>query len=491
LIRPGFTQRFAAAVVGFIAAAAGCASQDGARVVAPAPAAAPRGAASPRPAPPWLREIQDEVEALRERPFLRPVPYEAQTRESFREYVRGELAHDLPPQKAADASKALVALGFVPEGFDVGAAMERAMVTQVLAYYDTKLRAFRVIGASRGTDGSPPARGVVAHELTHALADQHFDLEAYGGEKAGDALDDDEKLARRCVVEGEATFLMNALELATGRGGQVHLGPLAVAGLRMAVAMTSAAEPATLVALTRAGQDPAKMDDDAREELDALTKLPLVVTMPMVEPYLKGASLVSDVWGAGGWAAVDGLFKHAPQSTEQVLHPGQKLLAGRDVPIRVRLPAQPPPLPGPPGATRLVESNVFGELGWRIYFKTWHLGDADTAAAGWGGDRYWVWERGRRVVTVLATTWDGEAEAARFAAAYEGTLSHRFPRAVAGQLTEGKGEGLRVLVAPGRSIVVERRGRDVDVIDGADDAERASLRAALAAATRTPAGDHR
>jgi hypothetical protein len=51
--------------------------------------------------------------------------------------------------------------------------MEQAMVTQVAAYYDTDTRAFRVIGAG-GPDGPPPERGVVAHELTHALADQHF-----------------------------------------------------------------------------------------------------------------------------------------------------------------------------------------------------------------------------------------------------------------------------------------------------------------------------
>ena len=121
------------------AGASGCAGRQGAGRSASPPGAPARAAApaAAQPAPPWLREIQAEVETLRERPFLRAVPYAAQTRDSFHDYVRGELAHELPAQKSADESRALVALGFVPEGFQLRDAMEQAMVTQVAAYYDT------------------------------------------------------------------------------------------------------------------------------------------------------------------------------------------------------------------------------------------------------------------------------------------------------------------------------------------------------------------
>jgi hypothetical protein len=278
---------------------------------------------------------------------------------------------------------------------------------------------------------------------------------------------------------------MSALGLATGRGKAVRLGPLAVAGLRLSLAVTSAADLVAILAMTRDGVEASTLDPATREELEALTKLPLVVTMTMIEPYFKGAALVSEAWGRGGWPAVDGLFRRAPESTEQVLHPKEKLFDERDPPVRVRLPAQPPPLPGPSSATRLVDSNVMGELGWRIYFTTWKADDPEGTAAGWGGDRYWVWERGRRTVTVIATTWDSEAEAAQFAAAFEGTLVERFPRAVAGRGGEGAA-GLAVAAEVGRTIIVERRGRDVDVIDGADETERASLRTALVAAARAP-----
>jgi hypothetical protein len=420
------------------------------------------------------------------------VPAERQTREGFRAYVRGELARELPPAKAADQARALIALGLAPAGFDLRAATEEALVTQVAAYYDTKARSFRVVESKRGHEASGDAKWdsvVVAHELTHALQDQRFDLETFHGERAQLlGLDDDEQLARRFVVEGEATFLMLAHALGGGRGEAIRLGPFAVAGLRMTLAMLSAADLVDLLALSHQGRGSDQVDPEARAELEAIARLPLYLTLTMNEPYFKGAQLVSDVWAQGGWPAVDGLFRSPPQSTEQALHPREKLMGERDVPVRVRLPAQPPPLPPARGAPRLLETNVLGELGWRIYFKTWKVEGGDEAAAGWGGDRFWVWERAGRAVAVMATTWDDEAEAKQFADAYERSFVERFPRVSSG----ADERGARVLrISSSRAVIVERNGRDVDVIDGADPEDLPSLRAALRGASRELAGSGR
>ncbi len=469
--------------------AVGCARVPPPAITAPAsapPAAKPRSDAE-RAEAARLLAIETELAALRGRPFLKPVPYERQTRETFRAYVRAELARELGPAKAADHGRALVALGLAPEGFDLRASIEEALVTQVAAYYDTKTRAFHVLETTRPKDDAKWDAIIVAHELTHALQDQHFDLEAYHGEKAKVLdLDDDEDLARRFVVEGEATFLMFAHALGSGVGEEIRLGPFAVAGLRMTLAMLSAADLVEVLAMSHKGRAAKDLDADTRAELEAVARLPLYVTLTMNEPYFKGAELVSDAWASGGWPAVDGLFRHPPQSTEQALHPREKLLATRDAPVRVRLPAQPPPLPPAGGAPRLLETNVLGELGWRIYFKTWAVPAGDAAAAGWGGDRFWVWERGGRVVTLVATTWDDETEARDFVAAYEASLAARFPKGTVGA-SGGAGEGLLLRAPGGRELVVERHGRDVDVIDGARGEELASLRAALRAATREAA----
>ena len=463
-----------------------------ARACGPAPPRAPTSPPSlvaPRAAsaagPPWLREVETEVATLRGLPFLREVPYAQETREDFRVYVRGELARDYGGGKGANESRALSALGFVPTGFDLPRALEDALVSEVAAFIYTRRRDFRVLDTEPARAGSDEIgdRAVVAHELTHALQDQHFGLDVFEGEHPVDlGLDDDEKLARRCVDAGEATFVMFAHAFASGRGADIALGPFAVASVRMTLAALGAADTTALLGVMRAG--PGELDGETRRELETLDRLPPWVMLPLIEPYFRGAALVSEVWGRGGWPAVDRLYRSPPRSTEQVLHPTQKLLDAADAPVRIRLLAAPPPLP-PGRDTRLVETNVLGELGWRIYFVTWHVAAGDRAAAGWGGDRFWVWERGRRVVTAIATTWDTEADADEFAAAYEETLASRFPRAVA----SGSADAIVIAQAGGPTIEVARHGRDVDVIDGANEADRASLRRALRAAERRAAPD--
>jgi hypothetical protein len=205
--------------------------------------------------------------------------------------------------------------------------------------------------------------------------------------------------------------------------------------------------------------------------------------MSLVEPYMKGALFVSEVWGQGGWPAVGALYREPPASSEQVLHPREKFLDQRDPPVHIRfLPGHEPLRGRAPVAT-----DVNGELGFRGYFKTWSDPDYATDAAGWGGDRYWLWDRpGGGLLALMATRWDGEAEAERFRAAYLRSLGARFP-------AEGLGSGIdgdvRLRRPDGTLIVVAARGRDVDVIDGARPAQVRGLLAALAAAERTPAGN--
>ena len=441
----------------------------------PAPPPAPPVRADDTPA--WQRRIQAEVSALRGLPFKRPVRYGVQTRQAFRGFVREELEREMPQAQRAGLSKSYAQMGFVAEGFDLAQALEEALTTQVAAYYDPRRRALWVLGGSRPpTAASAPGDEVIAHELQHALQDQHFDLVEFdGGEGNARGLDEDERSARHFVAEGEAMFVMLAWQMGSGAGGEKRLGPLAVAGLRMTVTMLAAADLTELFAVFRQGSAAAGLSAENRADLEALANLPPVIAIPLVEPYLKGALLVSEVWGRGGWPAVDDLFRHPPASTEEALHP-DRFLAHRDPPVHIRAPASPPPLlQGKPLA-----SEVLGELGWRIYFKTCQQPGGEQAAAGWGGDRYWSWLLHGKPVVLTATRWDSEAEAREFFAAYEASLARRFPRVRVAHT----GGGVRLPRPGGGSIVVERRGLDVDIVDGAEAADLPVLQQFLRAATR-------
>ena len=292
----------------------------------------------------------------------------------------------MSPARNEGLSHAYADLGLVPQGFDLATALEEALTTQVAAYYDPHSKEFRVVGGGRGKDVDEI---IVAHELTHALDDQHFDLETFGGgEDNRLGLSEDERTARQFVTEGEATFMMLAWRSASGEGRGKRLGPLGVAGVRMAVALLGAADPIELLASARGGRSVAELSPEDRGEIEQMTKLPPVISLPLIEPYFKGAALVSEVWGRGGWDAVADLYRHPPASTEQILHLHEKFFDRRDPPILMRLPAGRLVLGGPPIAT-----DVLGELGLRAYFKSWNLPSAEAAAAGWGGDRFWVWKR--------------------------------------------------------------------------------------------------
>ena len=460
-----------------LAVATGCASR------ASAPAAAPGSTSSAATAaaagdPAWIADLETELTALRGLPFKWRVPFGTETKAAFRAKVRQDLTRELPSSKSADVSRSYVALGFAERGFDLSSAMEEALATQVAAYYDPERRAFRVIETDGAID-DPKRAAVVSHELVHALQDQYFDLQRFSGDRDGAGLDDDQKLARRFVIEGEATFLMMAHGLGNGPPSERRLGSWAVAGLRMETRMLSAMDMLDLAASLRQGSSAEKLDPEARAELEALAKLPVVVTLPLFEPYFKGAEMISEIWAAGGWPAVDALFRDPPDSTEQALHPAEKLLGHRDPPVRMRLA---PDAAGPVPTARSLGSEVVGELGWRVYFKTWRLPDPESAASGWGGDRYWSWAVGERTLTLTATTWDTPADAEKFFAAYEVTLANRFPRTTP---RAWGASGLRLEGPDGLLVALVRRGSDVDLVTGARPTELAAAERILESVKRT------
>ena len=100
------------------------------------------------------------------------------------------------------------------------------------------------------------------------------------------------------------------------------------------------------------------------------------------------------------------------------------------------------------------------------------------AAAGWDGDRYAVFERpGGALGLVWGSTWDTEADAREFAAAYA-----RFQTRKLGPSIPEPGAFPDALRRPHAGVVyaVERRGQDVAIVEGFDvDATDALLESAF------------
>jgi hypothetical protein len=400
-----------------------------------------------------VAKIEPEVARLRHLGFERAVPTRYQKPDEFRAFVRREIAKDLPPARSRDLTQALAHLGFLTHATDLAGVEEQAMTTQAGAYYDPAAKAFFVVMV--------PSSDLLldtmsAHELTHALQDQHFDLAKYL--PSDTSLDDDAAMARRFVVEGDATFVMLLYAVRSMLGDDISGPTLAV--LRDQIKTLASQDIASLEAQVK--QQSAMfgaMDSEIQKSIDAMDDIPPAVLVPLLDSYMKGALVALTAYEHGGWPAVDALYRDPPSSTEQVLHPATKLYP-RDRPHKVALPRSSDPE---------LANNVLGELQWRIYFDLWKSPRASEASEGWAGDRYSVTRRSDgRLIGWIATRWDTPVDARQFADAYIASLAARFPGAHPDN-PEGHPAG-GIARSDGGKVFVRAAGDRVFIVDGADDA---------------------
>jgi hypothetical protein len=234
---------------------------------------------------------------------------------------------------------------------------------------------------------------VMVHELTHALQDQSFDLHRLADPNPMS----DSGMARKALVEGDATLTMLDYNF--------RMGLESLPGLE-----------AVLAGLMR---DPRKMIEETPDLPGArqMMAAPPWIRDTLLFSYLQGAAFCMDVKTRGGQTLLDYAFRtDPPRSTEQILHP-EKWYGRRDDPVVLHLPDLRKELPG----YRKAAEGTLGELSLRIYLRE-SLQDADwatAAAAGWGGDRFAVYEKGGGRVVAWVSEWDNGLEAGQFRNALE------------------------------------------------------------------------
>jgi hypothetical protein len=187
----------------------------------------------------------------------------------------------------------------------------------------------------------------------------------------------------------------------------------------------------------------------------AIKNAPPIITESMIFPYFKGMVFCAKLTNTGGWSALDQVYKSPPLSTEQVLHP-EKYQLHPDLPMSIDLGT----LKAGDG-WKEVGRNVLGEMQLGVMLRR-HSGK--TAAPGWDGDRYAVFEgpKGELALAWLST-WDSEQDAREFQQAYVTYQGSKVdglgmpPRPIPDAVWRKLGDSL---------FVVERRGCDVAVVEG-------------------------
>ena len=319
-------------------------------------------------------EIEKSVAALRDLPFTKPVVYREIPRAELPTVLRQKLLQQVPDREFADAGVALAALGLLPPGMDLQKTYLGLLGEQIGAFYDQHTQEVFTFS------GQPLANGqnrvILAHELTHALEDEHFHLANLPLEGKGN---DDRALAASALVEGDATLVMN----------RYLVGNLSAAVLEDTLASTFTTDMRQLVAAPRY----------LRESL--------------LFPYLRGQEFCQTLYNQGGWQALAEAFSHPPSCSAQIMHPERFLAHPRQEPVPVEF-ADTKAMGMAPAS-----DNNLGEFGTRQLVYLWLKDEAGASriAAAWAGDRYLVYGDAKANSSLWRSVWTTPAAAGRFAQA--------------------------------------------------------------------------
>ena len=371
-----------------------------------------------------FERIAAETSALRDLPIRSEIGRAFMDRDELRQEIEEWLAEYSVEQAEAD-ERVLLAFGFAWEEMDLRRVWADAYGDWMGGFYDDEIDQLHIIGDDRELNASEEA--VFAHEITHALQDQAFDLADFSATFEVET-NDDAALAARSLVEGDAT--------------------------------------ATEAEYMRAHPELSGLIRDLQLEStdDALVAAPLppIIAETMNFPYTAGHLFVRYLMQHGGWEAVNAAYADPPTSTEQVLHPDRYMV--RDEPTTVSLPDLGTSLGE---GWRRLDEDTLGEFQTAVLLSPQWEREQQVygAAAGWDGDRYALWARGAEEVLVWRSVWDSETDADEFVRSLTAYDEDRFGGSHVGGRT-----GWATIMAEDARVAafVERRGNQVQYVLAAD-----------------------
>ncbi|HUP70394.1 MAG TPA: hypothetical protein VM142_11335 [Acidimicrobiales bacterium] len=350
------------AILGVLAAAtAGVVVHEENQAATPAPTksvpsttttAAPASTTTVVPVPGSIEAVLPELEAFvaRERglAFKTPVDVDLVGEAQFRARVTEIDEEDR--EELRDAQAVLIAMGLLEEEVDLEAVVTSFSEEAILGFYDPETKELVV----RGTSPTPFVRSVLVHELTHALEDQHFDLNR-------EDLGDEATIGFEALAEGSALRIEDRYRSSMSRQDR---------------------------------RDAERAEEKVGEGVS--DDVPEVIQLAFGFPYAYGPDLVRSIVRAGGQARLDAAFADPPASSEQVLDPRRYLR--NDAPRSVPLPR---------ADRAAIDEGEIGELFLILMLRAELDGDvARTAARGWGGDSYVAWRDGRRTCVRMTFVMD-------------------------------------------------------------------------------------
>jgi hypothetical protein len=397
-----------------------------------------------------------------------PVKRQLTTRDAVESYLSKKFDEDQDAKRMQRDEVVLKKFGLLDRDFALKPFLLALLKEQIEAYYDSKTKTVNLLDWVDVNEQKP----VLAHELTHALQDQHTDLEKWDDQtpedvstnSAGDndhLARDEMDTARDAVAEGQATAVMM----------DYVLKPMGKSLIKDPEVMELLKEK-----MTGAGDSP------------VMARAPLLLSESMLFPYREGLSFEQDVWmDQGRDAAFAGALDHPPSSTWEIINP------------RFYLAHKTPVIPLMPDIHPLVDKIYqpydIGQIGQLDVHIMAQLFGGDKAARNltpaWNGGMYWAGQLRSATATgnqkaagdplgdanstkslaiFYYSAWRNAASAQAFARLYSDSLGRKYSglkedAAAEKSASPGPGEMEQVFTTTEGPVVITIRGSRVFVAE--------------------------
>jgi hypothetical protein len=347
-------------------------------------------------------------------PIKSSVKRQLTSRDEVEKYLEQKFNEDEGTKRLQRDEIVLKKFGLLDHDFELKPFLLALLKEQIEAYYDSKTKTVNMLDWV-GPDEEQP---VLAHELTHALQDQHSDLEKWNDQtpddvstdSAGDIdhlAKDEMDTARDAVAEGQATVVMWDCELK----------PIGKSLIK---------DPEVL--------DLVKSQMSGAEDSPVMARAPLLLSESMLFPYREGMSFEQDVWmDQGQTAAFAGALDRPPTSSWEIINPRE--YEKKHIPA---IPLLPNIHPLTDATYKPYDIGQVGQLDVHILSE---LLGSDNAARdltpAWNGGLYWAGQlRSATTPAAQADTasiglfylsiWKNADSAQVFARIYSNTLGRKY-----------------------------------------------------------------
>jgi hypothetical protein len=303
-------------------------------------------------------------------PIKSEVKRQLTTRSDVEGYLRGKFEEDEDAKRMQRSEIVLKKFGLLDRDFNLKPFLLALLKEQIEAFYDPKTKTVNMLDWIAPDEQKP----VLAHELTHALQDQHLDLDKWSDQTPPDvshtAADDTDHLAkdeldtaREAVTEGQATAVMMD-DILKPMGKSLVGDPEIVDFIKDKMAGS--------------GDSP------------VLARAPLLLSESLLFPYREGLSFEQDVWmDKGQTAAFAGALDRPPSSSWEIMNPRE--YEQKHVP---KIPYLPDIHPLVDSTYRPYDIGQVGELDVHILAGLFGgEGAARDLTPAWDGGIYWAGQR--------------------------------------------------------------------------------------------------